>query len=447
MAESKRAKVVTFGCQMNFADSEKMLGMLGEMGYTATEATDEADLVLFNTCTIRENAVDKLKGHLGALKRLKAAKPDMVIGIAGCAAQAEGEAIRRTYPQVDLVFGTHNIYRLPELLALHHARKQPVVEIVRELDEVPENVPTARQGNGLQAWVTVSVGCDKRCTYCIVPYVRGNEISRRPEAILAEVQGLAREGFKEITLLGQNIDSYGDDLDPPSSLAELLHLLHPVEGIERIRFLTSHPADMTPALIDAVATLPKVCEYMYLPLQAGNDRILRMMARGYTVDRYASLVEAVRQKVPGVSLNTDVIVGFPGETESEFLDTVAAVKRFRFDVCNTAAYSIRKGTPAGRMEDQIPEAEKMARLAYLNEVVQEIRRANNAAMIDTLQEVLVEGPNPKQPEQLTGRTRCYKIVHLSGAARTGEVVMARITGASAWSLRGDIVPVGAAAPV
>jgi tRNA-2-methylthio-N6-dimethylallyladenosine synthase len=447
MAETKRVKMVTFGCQMNVADSEKMLGMLGELGYQPTEVAAEADMVLFNTCTIRENAVEKLKGHLGALKALKQDNPDLVIGIAGCAAQAEGESIRKIYPHVDLVFGTHNIYRLPELLALHETRKQPVVEITRELEAVPEDVPTLRQGNGLQAWVTVSVGCDKRCTYCIVPYVRGNEISRRPAAILAEVQRLGQEGFKEITLLGQNIDSYGDDLDPQSSLAELLHLIHPVEGIDRIRFLTSHPADLTSALIDAVATLPKVCEYLNLPLQAGNDRILRFMARGYTVEKYASLVDEIRRKIPNVGLTTDLIVGFPGETEAEFLDTVEAVKRFRFDMVNSAAYSIRKGTPAGRMADQVPEAEKTARLAYLNQVVQETMREINAGLVASVQEVLVEKPNPKTPGQMTGRTRSNKIVHLVGEARLGETVMATITGASAWSLQGDIVRVGVPVPV
>jgi tRNA-2-methylthio-N6-dimethylallyladenosine synthase len=432
---------------MNVADSEKMLGMLGELGYRPTEVSEEADLVLFNTCTVRENAVEKLKGHLGALKALKQDNPDLVIGIAGCAAQAEGDAIRKAYPQVDLVFGTHNIYRLPELLAQYQAHRQPVVEIVKELEAIPEDVPTLRQGNGLQAWVTVSVGCDKRCTYCIVPYVRGDEVSRRPEHIVAEVQRLGAEGFKEVTLLGQNIDSYGDDLDPPSSLAELLQRLDPVAGIERIRFWTSHPADMTQDLIDAVATLPKVMEYINLPLQSGNDRILRFMARGYTVERYAALVDAIRRRIPGVALTTDLIVGFPGETEAEFLDTVEAVRRFRFDLANTFIYSTRKGTPAARMADQVPEAEKTARLTHLNQVVQEVARSINHDLIGTLQEVMVEKPNPMQPDQMTGRTRTFKIVHLVGEAQPGDIVYARITGASAWSLKGDIVPVGVPAIV
>ncbi|MBC7543900.1 MAG: dihydroneopterin aldolase, partial [Candidatus Sericytochromatia bacterium] len=280
-----------------------------------------------------------------------------------------------------------------------------------------------------------------RCTYCIVPYVRGNEISRRPEAIVTEVARLGMEGFKEITLLGQNVDSYGDDLSPESSLAELMHLLDPVPGIERIRFMTSHPADMTDALVDAVATLPKVCEYIHLPLQAGNDRVLRFMARGYTMERYAALADQIRRKVPGVALTSDLIVGFPGETEEEFLDSVAAVKRFNFDMVNTAAYSPRKGTPAARMKGQLPEAEKMARLSYLNQVVQETARAINGALIGQVQEVLVERPNPKQPEQMTGRTRTNKIVHLIGDCQVGDIVQVTISGASPWSLRGEIVAV------
>lgn len=434
----KRVKMVTFGCQMNFADSEKMLGMLGARGYVPTEDATEADLVLFNTCTIRENAVEKLKGHLGELKAIKQERPDLVIGVSGCAAQAEGAEIRKKYPQIDLIFGTHNFYRLPALLDLHAERRKPIVEIVPELDRIPEDVPTQR--SGFQAFVTVSVGCDKRCTYCIVPYVRGGEISRRPEDIVAEVTRLGQEGFKEITLLGQNIDSYGDDLTPASSLAELLHLLDPIPGIERIRFLTSHPADLTDELIEAVATLPKVCEYIHLPIQAGNDRILRFMARGYTVDKYAALVDKIRARIPNVALTTDLIVGFPGETEEEFLDTVEVVKRFRFDLSNTAAYSIRKGTPAARMKDQVPDEEKMARLNILNGVVRETCREINAALVGTVQEVLVEKPNPRQEGQMTGRSRTNKIVHIDGDCEPGQTVRVLITGASPWSLRGELVP-------
>lgn len=434
----KRVHIETFGCQMNKSDSEKMLGLLAREGYEWTEQLTEADLILINSCSIRENAVNRLVGHLGALKPLKQQNPNLIIGVGGCVPQHEKENLLQRIPHLDIVFGTQTFHRLPELIQDFQEQQRPIVSIVRQIDEYPEEVPVVREGKH-HAWITVQHGCSAFCTFCIVPYTRGQQISRTPEAIRQEALQVAAEGYKEVTLLGQNINTYGFDLEPATSLGELLHYLHDIEGIERIKFLTSHPMNMRDDLIDAMAELPKVCEFMHLALQSGDDEILRHMRRNHDVAFYAEWVAKIRTKIPDCTLTTDFIVGYPGETEAQFMNTVEAVRRFQFDVANTAAYSPRPKTPAARFTEQVPDEEKSRRLNYLNQVVREVALQQNRKLLGSVQEVLVEDYHMER-QNLKGRTRGNKVAHFEGMPRlVGEILPVKILDVTPNTLRGRAI--------
>ncbi len=433
--QNKRVHIETFGCQMNKSDSEKMLGLLAKEGYAWTETVDDADLILINSCSIRENAVNRLIGHLGRLKGLKKENPELIIGVGGCVPQHEKENLLKRVPHLDLVFGTHTFHKLPELVQEFQETQRPIVSIVRQLEDYPEEVPVVREGKH-HAWVTVQHGCSAFCTFCIVPYTRGQQQSRTPEAVAEEIRKVAAEGYKEITLLGQNINTYGWDLDTPSSLGRLLHHIHDIDGIERIRFLTSHPINMRDDLIDAMADLPKVCEFLHLPLQAGHDVTLKRMRRNHTVEFYAEWVDKLRARIPDVVLTSDFIVGYPGETEEHFQGTIEAVKRFRFDTSMTASYSPRPRTPAAMFKDQVPEDVKKRRLHELNVVVKDMALQQNRRHLGRIEEVMVESYDPER-DNLKGRTRGNKIVHFGGNPRlVGEIVPVKIMDVTPNTLRG-----------
>lgn len=433
--QNKRVHIETFGCQMNKSDSEKMLGLLAKEGYAWTETVDDADLILINSCSIRENAVNRLIGHLGRLKGLKKENPELIIGVGGCVPQHEKENLLKRVPHLDLVFGTHTFHKLPELVQEFQETQRPIVSIVRQLEDYPEEVPVVREGKH-HAWVTVQHGCSAFCTFCIVPYTRGQQQSRTPEAVAEEIRKVAAEGYKEITLLGQNINTYGWDLDTPSSLGKLLHYIHDIDGIERIRFLTSHPINMRDDLIDAMADLPKVCEFLHLPLQAGHDVTLKRMRRNHTVEFYAEWIDKLRARIPDVVLTSDFIVGYPGETEEHFQGTIDAVKRFRFDTSMTASYSPRPRTPAAMFKDQVPEDVKKRRLHELNVVVKDMALQQNRRHLGRIEEVMVESYDPER-DNLKGRTRGNKIVHFGGNPRlVGEIVPVKIMDVTPNTLRG-----------
>lgn len=456
----KHVYIETFGCQMNKADSEHMLGLLDEIDYKLTEDIDKADLLLYNTCTIREAANERFYGHLGIAyskkkeRRKGGVSPPLLIAVGGCVAQDKESWLQEKFPFVDIVFGTNNIHKLPEFVTkAEHGEK--VCEIEEELPfDLPE-LPVIRQTK-VTAWVNVILGCNFNCTYCIVPSVRGREKSRKPQDILKEIIRLADEGYKEVTLLGQNVTAYGYDLssnysrekatfghipdDPEYSLAKLLRLVHEVEGIERIRFLTGHPFHVTDELIDTVAKLPKACEYFHVPMQAGDDKILKRMARVYTRDKYKIMVEKIKNKMPDACIASDFIVGFPGETQEQFMNTVNAIQEIEFDACITTAYSPRPETPGAKWDDQIPEEEKNARLRYLNLVMNEELEKRNKKYLGTTQEILVEGKSQRNENRLTGRTRGNRIVNFDGNdSLIGKLVNIRIKQAKSWSLFGEVV--------
>ncbi len=449
----KQVYIETFGCQMNKADSEHMLGLLDEINYKSTEDIEKADLVLFNTCTIRESANHRFYSQLGIVGKMKKEKP-ILIGVGGCAAQDKREWLVQNFPYVDIVFGTNNIQNLP-LLVRKAEKGDRAFEILEELPlELPE-LPVIRQ-TSVSAWVNVILGCNFNCTYCIVPSVRGRERSRKPEDILNEIKVLAKEGYKEITLLGQNVTAYGYDIssnyskekavfghipdDPEYSLAKLLRHVHDVEGIERIRFLTGHPFHVTNELIEAVSELPKACEYFHIPMQSGDDTVLRKMARVYTAEKYKKMADKIREKMPNSAITSDFIVGFPGETDEQFLNTVKIVKDIEFDACNTAAYSPRPDTPSAIWESQIAEDVKNERLRYLNSVINEVLEKKNKKLLNTTQEILVEGKSQKNEGRLTGRTRTNVIVNFDGdSALVGKVVNVKISKTLPWSLDGEII--------
>jgi len=427
---------ITFGCQMNRADSERMAGILESLGYVYSEDADRADLVLYNTCTIRDNAEQKVYSYLGRQAIRKRHNPHVKLVVAGCVAQQEGEKLLRRIPELDLVMGPQYVNQLGDLLAQVEAGQQVVATEARE---IPEDITKPRRESTLSAWVNVIYGCNERCTYCIVPLVRGLEQSRPPAAIYREVQGLAEAGYKEITLLGQNIDAYGRDLDPKVNLAYLLRYIHDIEGIERIRFATSHPRYFTEELIAACAELPKVCEHFHIPFQSGNDEILKKMRRGYTQERYRQMVELIRRYMPRAALSADAIVAFPGETEAQFQDTLTLVADLGFELVNTAIYSPRPGTAAAAwVEERIGEDVAGERLQRLNHQVVQTAAQQSQTYLDTIQEILVEAANPKHPDQVMGRTRTNKQVFIPGSLEDlgGELVQVKITAARAFSLSG-----------
>ncbi|MDR7414139.1 MAG: tRNA (N6-isopentenyl adenosine(37)-C2)-methylthiotransferase MiaB [Armatimonadota bacterium] len=432
-----RYHVITYGCQMNVRDSETLAGLLESMGYQPAEGPEDADVVLVNTCTVREGADERAYGRLGELRRLKQRKPNLILGVAGCLVQKDREEVLRRVPHVDLVFGVHNLHRLPDLLRQVQEGCQRVYEVWdrRPKDEPLPVLPAARRGR-VRAYVNIIHGCNKFCTFCIVPFVRGRERSVPPEQVVAEVRELAAQGFVEVTLLGQNVDSYGHDLRPRTDLADLLRRVHEVEGIQRIRFTTSHPRDMTEKLVRTVAELPKACEHIHLPVQSGDDEVLRRMHRTYTVSDYLRTVDIIRRYLPEASITTDLIVGFPGETEEQFENTLRLVEQVGFDACNTASYSPRPGTKAATFPDQVDEETKQRRLWALNQLAERVACARNQALVGTTQEVLVEEVG--RAGGVVGRTRTNKVVTLDGPADwVGRVVSVRIREAGSWVLRGE----------
>jgi tRNA-2-methylthio-N6-dimethylallyladenosine synthase len=435
--------ITTFGCQMNVHDSEVLAGLLTSMGYSPASAIEEADLILFNTCCVRENAENRTYGNIGALKALKQSRPGLIIGICGCMVQkpSEVEKIKQSYPYVDLVFGTHNLHQLPELIHKVQASGSRIIEVWDTDGSIYEGLPI-RRDESFKAWVTIMYGCNNFCAYCIVPYVRGRERSRRPEQIMAEINGLVQDGVIEITLLGQNVNSYGKDLTGERwSFARLLREIARETDIKRIRFQTSHPKDLSDELIETIAAEPKICRHLHLPVQAGSTKVLQAMNRGYTREQYQQLVAKIREYIPGLALTTDIIVGFPGELEEDFRETLALVGEVRYDGAFTFIYSPRIGTPAAQMADPAPETEKKQHLTELIEVQNRISLEKNQAYIGTLTEVMVEGPSERNPAVWSGRNSQYKLIHFKPKPRQrpGELVGARITAASTFTLEGEIL--------
>ena len=437
--QKKRAFIGIYGCQMNFSDAERMEGQLATLGYERTEDMARADLILLNTCCVRETAEDKVYGKIGEIKHIKRANPALIFGITGCMAQKEGEALIRRAPHIDFVLGTNKVHELKATVRrLESARRGPVVDVLLGDAPLPENVPIERTGR-LSAWVPIMYGCNNFCTYCIVPYVRGREHSRRPEDVVREVEEAAAQGFKEITLLGQNVNSYGRD-HKLASFAELLLMVDAVKGVERVRYMTSHPKDLSDAVIDAVRQGRHICPHFHLPVQHGSDRILRAMNRVYRKDAYRSLVERIRAAVPDASLTTDLIVGFPGETEEDFGELLDFLREIRYDAAYTFLYSKRSGTPAATMEAQVEDSVKKERLHRLMEVQNEISLEKNAALKGTVQEVLAEGPSRTDEDVWTGRTGTNKIVlwRKKGQETEGDIVRVRITQPQTWVLKGEL---------
>ena len=437
--QKKRAFIGVYGCQMNISDAERMEGQLATLGYERTEDMARADLILLNTCCVRETAEDKVYGKIGEIKHIKRANPALIFGITGCMAQKEGEALIRRAPHIDFVLGTNKVHELKATVRrLESARRGPVVDVLLGDAPLPENVPIERTGR-LSAWVPIMYGCNNFCTYCIVPYVRGREHSRRPEDVVREVEEAAAQGFKEITLLGQNVNSYGKD-HKLASFAELLLMVDAVKGVERVRYMTSHPKDLSDAVIDAVRQGRHICPHFHLPVQHGSDRILRAMNRVYRKDAYRSLVERIRATVPDASLTTDLIVGFPGETEEDFGELLDFLREIRYDAAYTFLYSKRSGTPAATMEAQVEDSVKKERLHRLMEVQNEISLEKNAALKGTVQEVLAEGPSRTDADVWTGRTGTNKIVlwRKKGQETEGDIVRVRITQPQTWVLKGEL---------
>lgn len=436
----KKYTISTFGCQMNENDSEKLAGMLEAMGYTRTEKLEECDLILYNTCCVRENAELKVYGHLGSLKALKSRKPDMIIALCGCMMQQNDvvDHILKKYRQVDLIFGTHNLHRFPELLYKALNSKAPVADIGSSDGFIAEGVPIRRE-QGIKAWLTIMYGCNNFCSYCIVPYVRGRERSRKPSDIVDEARLLGHQGFKEITLLGQNVNSYGMDLKDGSSFASLLRSLEDVEGIERVRFMTSHPKDLSDEMILAMRDCSKVCEHLHLPVQAGSNAILGEMNRKYTREHYIELVGKIRAQIPGIAITTDIIAGYPGESDNDFEQTLDIIERVRFDYVYTFLYSKRTGTPAAKKQEQVSEEVKKKRFDALLSLQNRIGRELNEQFAGKSVEVLVEGLSKNSISMLGGRTRTNKIVNFKGSTDlTGRLVNVRVENTGTWSLEGRL---------
>lgn len=433
--------IETWGCQMNEEDSEKLSGMLKNIGYTRTESKNDADVIIFNTCAVRENAELKVYGNLGALKKLKEQKPDLIIAICGCMMQQKGmaENIIKKYPFVDIIFGTHNSYKFPEYLNIAKQEGKSVIEVLDKEEGIVEGIPVDRKSD-IKAFVTIAYGCNNFCTYCIVPYVRGRERSRHPEEIIKEIKSLVDLGYKEVTLLGQNVNSYGKDLGPDINFAKLLRMVNEIEGLERVRFMSSHPKDLTFEVIQAIKDCEKVCNQIHLPVQSGSSSILKKMNRSYTREQYLELVRNIKKEIPNVALTTDIIVGFPGETEEDFLDTLNLVKEVEYDSAFTFIYSRRKYTPADKMEDQIDDAVKHERFNRLIQVVNEISAKKNMEYQDKIVKVLVEGKSKNDDTKLTGRTETGKLVNFVGNEDfIGKIIEVKITQALTFSLNGEAI--------
>ena len=437
--------ILTMGCQLNENDSEKLSGMIEKMGYTNTENIEEADLIVFNTCCVRENAEDKLFGKLGEAKKIKE-KRGTVIAIGGCMMQEKHivDKLQKSYPFFDIVFGTHTLHKFPQDLYNVILNKKRIEDIIDIDGEIIEGLPIKRNDN-IKASVTIMYGCNNFCSYCIVPYVRGRERSRKPEDIINEVRELADKGYKEITLLGQNVNSYmrnevlENENEKITSFAKLLYAVNKIKGIERIRFISPHPKDFTEDVIQAIKKCDKVCKLIHLPLQSGSSKVLKEMNRKYTKQQYLELVEKMKKEIPNLTLSTDIIVGFPGETDEEFEDTLDVVKKVNFEQVYMFIYSRRVGTPADRMQNQVPEEQKHIRFEKLKKLVEEQIEEKNKKYINTIQKVLVEGKSKNNEDMLTGRTDSNKVVIFKGNDNLiGQIINLKIVSEHMWYLKGEV---------
>lgn len=439
--DKKLFLIETWGCQMNEEDSEKLSGMLKNMGYERTEVRDEASIIIFNTCCIRENAELKVFGNLGALKKLKETNPNLIIAVCGCMMQQKGMAdeIMKKYPHVDIIFGTHNAHKFPEYLNRVRQEEKSIREILNEETEIVEGLPVDRASD-VKAFVTIMYGCNNFCTYCVVPYVRGRERSRKSEDIINEIKDLVAQGYKEITLLGQNVNSYGKGLEEDINFAKLLRMVNEIPGLERVRFMTSHPKDISDDVIYAIRDCEKLCEQIHLPVQSGSSSILKKMNRHYDRETYIDIIRKIKSEIPGVAISTDIIVGFPGETDEDFEDTLSLVKEVEYDSAFTFIYSRRKYTPADMMLDQVDEDVKHARFNRLIESINEIIAAKNKQNEGKVLEVLVEGTSKNDETKLTGRTRTGRLVNFTGDIDSiGKLVNVKITKATSFSLAGEAI--------
>ena len=437
---NKKYFIKTYGCQMNEHDSENIKALLEEMGFKETFDMEDADLILLNTCAIRENAHNKVFGMIGRIKTIKEKKPHVIAGICGCMAQEESvvNEILNKYKHINIVFGTHNIYQLPEILNNAIVKCEREIEVMSYEGDIVEHMPVKRDSK-YKAWVNIMYGCDKFCTYCIVPYTRGKQRSRRHEDILEEVKDLVKEGYKEVTLLGQNVNAYGKDLSDGYTMENLLEDTAKT-GIERIRFVTSHPWDFTDGMIDVIAKYDNVMPYIHLPIQSGSNKILKLMGRRYTKESYLTLFKKIKEKIPNCSVTTDIIVAFPGETEEDFQDTLDVVNECKYDSAFTFIFSPRVGTPAARMENNLSEEVKSERLQRLNELVNKYSKEANDRYLGKIVPVLLEGVSEKNDECLMGYTDTMKLVNVKCDKKLiGNIVDVKVTDVKTWSMDGEIV--------
>ena len=437
--KGKKYFIKTYGCQMNVHDSEEIKKILENLGYTEIEDYEQADLIILNTCAIRENAHDKVFGFLGRCKHLKKTNKDLILGLCGCMAQEENvvKEIREKHKYIDIVFGTHNMNELPDMLMNFYGKQS--INVYSKEGDVIEFGNLYKRDSKITAWVNIMYGCDKFCTYCIVPYTRGKQRSRKSEDILKEVKELKEQGYKEITLLGQNVNAYGKDLDGEIEFGELLEKVSDI-GIERIRFVTSHPWDFTDKMIDVIASRENIMPYIHLPLQSGSNKILKLMGRRYTKEEYLELFNKIRNKVKNASITTDIIVAFPGETEEDFNDTLDVVNTCKYDGAFTFIYSPRENTPAAKMKNDLTEAEKEDRLHRLNELVNKYSKESNERMLNTIQKVLVIGVSEKDSNKVCGYTENMKLVNVTAPMDTiGQIINVKITDAKSFSLDGEII--------
>ena len=434
------ACITTFGCQMNARDSEKLEGILETIGYHIVE-TEDADFVVYNTCTVRENANLRVYGRLGQLGKYKKKNPGMIISLCGCMMQEPlvVEKLKKSYHFVNLIFGTHNIYRFAEYLVRCMTEDRMVIDIWKDTDKIVENLPNDRKYS-FKSGVNIMFGCNNFCSYCIVPYVRGRERSRDPEAIISEIRQLVADGVVEVMLLGQNVNSYGKNLENPITFARLLEKIEQIEGLERIRFMTSHPKDLSDELIEVMGRSKKICKHLHLPVQSGSTEILRRMNRRYTKEDYLRLVEKIRDAVPDIAVTTDIITGFPGETEEDFEETMDLVRRVRYDSAFTFLYSIRTGTPAAEYDSQVPEDVKHARFERLVDTLNEITAQKNARYLGRTEKVLVEEGGRQGSGTCSGRTDTFKLVNFAcSEEKIGQIVDVKITETKTFSLFGELV--------
>ncbi len=439
LGKDKKYYIKTYGCQMNEHDTENIKAILEDMSFLETDSMDEADLILLNTCAIRENAHNKVFGYLGRIKHLKMTKPNLIVGMCGCMAQEESvvDEILNKYKWLDIVFGTHNIHNLPNILNTSIAQKSLEVEVLSIEGDVIENIPVKRE-NKYKAWVNIMYGCDKFCTYCIVPYTRGKQRSREPKYIIDEVKKLVNDGYLEITLLGQNVNAYGKDLNINYNMANLLEDVAKT-GIKRIRFVTSHPWDFTDEMIDIISKHDNIMPYIHLPLQSGSTKILKLMGRRYTKDMYIALFNKIKNKIPNVSITTDIIVGFPNETEEDFSETLEVVNTCKFDSAFTFIFSPRIGTPAHRMKDDTKLEEKEQRLYKLNELINKYSKEANDKYLDKIVPVLIEGISEKDENTVIGYTDTMKLVNVKADKKyIGKIVNVKIIEVKTWSMNGII---------